>query len=56
MFPEIYDAEYIILDPSLGNYPLHQEELKNKIAALKKSKYWQIKKEVKSLIIFQKRP
>lgn len=56
MFPEIYDAEYIVLDPSLSNYPLRPEELQSKIAALEKSKYWQIYKETKSLIIFQKRP
>lgn len=56
MFPEIYDAEYIILNPALSNYPLRPNELQDKIAALKKSKYWQIKKEIKSLIVFQKRP
>lgn len=56
MFPEIYDAEYVILDTSLNIYPLRPEEFKDKINALKRSKYWQIKKEIKSLIIFQKRP
>lgn len=56
MFPEIYDAQYVILDTSLSSYPLRQEELKGKITAFKKSKYWQIKKQVKSLIVFQKKP
>lgn len=55
MFPEVYGAEYVILDASLSSYPLRQEELKDKIDSFRKSKYWQIKTENKGLIIFQKR-
>lgn len=55
LFPEVYGAEYIVLDTSLSSYPMDANELKNKITALKKSKYWEIKNETKSLIIFQKK-
>lgn len=55
LFPEIYNANYIVLDTSLSSYPINKSGLKYKISLLKKSPYWQIKKEVKTLIIFQKR-
>lgn len=55
LFPESYGAQYIVLDTALNTYPMNMDEFKNKISALKKSKYWEIKKEVKSLIIFQKK-
>ncbi len=55
LFPEIYGAEYIVLDTTLSSYPMNPTELENKISALKKSKYWQIIKENKKLIIFKKR-
>ncbi len=54
MFPDVYDAEFIILDKSLSSYPLQKIELDKKITQLKKSKFWKIKTEIKSLIIFQK--
>lgn len=56
LFPEVYGAHYIILDTSLSSYPMGYDELKNKISALKKSKYWQVKTENRSLIVFQKKP
>lgn len=54
LFPEIYGAEYILLDPSLSSYPINSTELADKISILRKSKYWKIKSENKKLIIFQK--
>lgn len=54
LFPEVYGADYIVLDTSLSSYPMGYEELINKISALKKSKYWRVKSQNKSLIIFQK--
>lgn len=56
MFPEIYDSEYIVLDTSLSSYPLTPAELNRKISFLKKSKYWRVKNEIKSLVVFQKAP
>lgn len=54
LFPEIYDAEYIVLDSSLGTYPMSRPELQEKINYFKKSKNWRIKQETNNLIIFKK--
>lgn len=56
LFPEVYGAEYIVLDTSLSSYPMGYDELKNKISTLRKSKYWQVKTEDKNLIVFRKKP
>lgn len=53
MFPDIHDAQFIVLDTSLSSYPLKPIELRDQINILKKSKSWQIKKETNRLIIFQ---
>lgn len=55
LFPEIYDAEYIILDKSLSSYPMNKSDLDYKISLLKKSPQWEIDKQVKTLIIFRKK-
>ncbi len=54
LFPEVYDAEYIVLDTSLSTYPIAPGTLKDLISKYKKSKYWKVKSETKSLIIFQR--
>lgn len=54
LFPEIRDAQFIILDQNLASYPIQKEELKNRIIELKKSKNYGIEKESGSLIIFKK--
>lgn len=54
MFPEIYGAEYIILDKSLSTYPLNRQELEKRIKYLKSSPLWIKKRENKSLIIVKK--
>lgn len=54
LYPEILDADYIVLDESLGYYPMQDLEFKDRITFLKNSKYWVIKQKVNSLIIFRK--
>ncbi len=54
LFPEIYDAEYIVLDTSLSTYPMGNDELNQKIQILKESPFWKIIKKDKSLIIFKR--
>lgn len=54
LFPEISDADYIILDTSLYTYPMNLNELRSRILTLEKSKYWKVVKRVKSLIIFKR--
>ncbi|KKR23768.1 MAG: DUF2079 domain membrane protein [Candidatus Daviesbacteria bacterium GW2011_GWB1_39_5] len=54
-FPEVFGAEYIVLDSSLSSYPMNPDSLKERIATFKKSNYWKIKLEDRSLIIFQRR-
>ena len=56
LFPDIYDAEYIVLDSSLNSYPMNPAELKQKINDLEKSSHWKIFVKNKTLIIFQKIP
>lgn len=54
MYPEIYDAEYLILDTSLSSYPLHSNTLKENVTTLKKSSMWKVLEENRSLIIFKR--
>lgn len=54
LFPEIYDAEYIILDTSLSSYPLNIDALKEKINIFEKSSFWKIVDRNKNLVIFRK--
>lgn len=54
MYPEIYDAEYLVLATSLSSYPLTREELQEKIKLLKKSSFWKIVVSKKNLIIFKR--
>lgn len=54
MYPEIYDAEYLVLDTSLSGYPLTKDELQEKIKLLKKSSFWKIVGSKKDLIIFKR--
>lgn len=56
LFPEIYDAEYIILDTSLSSYPLNMNALKEKINILEKSSFWKVVNRNKNLVIFRKIP
>ena len=54
LFPEILDAEFIIVDSRLNTYPLNKDELVNKISVLKKSDEWKLIHFDKSLFIFKK--
>lgn len=54
LFPEIYDAEYLVLDRSLSSYPMNHYDLENKIAIFSKSTNWKIISANKSIIIFKK--
>lgn len=54
LFPEIADADYIILDTNLNTYPLSPENLHQKIDQLRNSKSYQIFLENKTLIVFKK--
>lgn len=55
MFPDVSDANYIVLDTTLSSYPLKNKELSEKIQSLEESSSWQIEKRVKTLIIFKRR-
>lgn len=54
LFPEFPQADIIILDITLNTYPMDLNELKMKIAALRKSPYYQVYRENKGLIIFKR--
>lgn len=56
MYPEILDAEFIVLDTKLSSYPLNKSDLIMKVNELKKSTLWQIDYEDPSLIIFIRKP
>lgn len=53
MFPDLSDANYIILDTKVDSYPLENEELNKKIQELENSPLWQVEKK-KTLLIFRK--
>ena len=55
MYPELSDANYIILDTSLEPYPIDRNEIVNKINEYRNSKYWQLFAEDKSVVIFEKK-
>lgn len=55
LYPEVLDAEYIILDTSLDAYPLEAEKYLASINDLKKSPSWEIIQTNKNLIIFKKK-
>lgn len=54
LFPEIYDAQYLVLDKSLSSYPMTHDDLENKIAIFSRSTNWKIFLQNRSLIIFQR--
>lgn len=53
LFPDTFDAEYIILDSSLSTYPLNPPDLIKQIDYLKKSQDWTVEYKYKSLIVFK---
>lgn len=55
MYPEVNDADYIVLDPTLASYPLESNDLPEKIDILKNDPSWKIEKQIKTLIIFKKK-
>ncbi|MCL5784965.1 MAG: DUF2079 domain-containing protein [Patescibacteria group bacterium] len=55
MFPDVYDAQYIILDEALSSYPMRPQTVIDDIAMLKKSPDWQLEMEIKRLVIFKKK-
>lgn len=55
LFPEYPYADYIVLDISLGTYPMDLNELNIRIQELKTLSYYQIFKQDKTLIIFKRK-
>ena len=55
MYPEVLDANYIVLDSALASYPLERNDLSEKIHNLEESSSWQIEKQIKTLIIFKRK-
>lgn len=55
LFPDVWDAKYIVLDTSLSTYPLEPDVLKKKVYELKDSPAWELVVENKTLIIFKRR-
>lgn len=55
MYPEVFDASYIVLDTALASYPLENQDLRERINILKQSPSWQVEKQIKTLIIFKKK-
>ncbi|MBI2596017.1 DUF2079 domain-containing protein [Candidatus Daviesbacteria bacterium] len=54
LFPEVYDAQYVVLDSSLSHYPLNYPEFTKKLDAFKKSKSWKLDLQTKTLYIFKR--
>ncbi|MDD2822772.1 MAG: DUF2079 domain-containing protein [Candidatus Daviesbacteria bacterium] len=54
MYPEVIDANYIVIDTSLTSYPLENEELQERIMNLEQSPTWQLER-IKTLLIFKKK-
>ncbi len=55
LFPDIKDAEFIILNTSLNTYPLSKRELIEKINLLKQSNAWILEKQNQDLYIFKRK-
>ncbi len=54
LYPEVLDADYIVLDESLIYYPMQNIEFRDKISALKSSPDWKLDQQINSLLIFSK--
>lgn len=54
LYPEILDADYLVLDQSLDSYPLRKFELANNIILLENSTEWTLKQKTNSLLIFKR--
>lgn len=54
LFPEVDDAEYIVLNTSLHTYPLKFTELQDKIHKLKQSSEWTLVNQEREMLIFKK--
>lgn len=54
LYPEVLDADYIILDESLNHYPIQDSEFKDKVSFLKQSPNWILEQKVNSLLIFKR--
>lgn len=55
LYPNIGNAEYIVLDPTLETYPLTYLQMQDSIEKLKNSPSWKTSFEKDGLIIFTKR-
>lgn len=55
LYPEVLDADYIILDESLSYYPMQKNEFKEKKDSLKKSSEWILEKQNNSLLIYKRK-
>lgn len=54
LYPEVLDADYIVLDQALGYYPMQNIEFKDRIEALKKDPDWILEQRT-SLLIFKRK-
>lgn len=54
LYPEIYDADFIVLNSNLDSYPLPKPDLLNRIKILANSPFWKIYQQSFGLIIFSK--
>lgn len=54
MFPEVSDAEYIVLDRSLSSYPIEAKSLQKEISNLRNSRFWQVAQEKQTLTVFKR--
>lgn len=54
LYPETYDAKYLVFDKSLSSYPLNPNDLDTVISRFLKSPNWQIEFQEKSLYIFKR--
>lgn len=53
LFPEVLDAEYIVIDPGLSTYPLTSIELSNKTKEITSSGMWTLDKKAGGIEIFK---
>ncbi|MBI2039973.1 DUF2079 domain-containing protein [Candidatus Microgenomates bacterium] len=54
LYPEVLDADYIIVDEKLNHYPMKVNEFEDRIASIKTSSEWILEKQVNSLLIFRR--
>lgn len=54
LFPEVYDAQYLVFDKSLSSYPINPHDLERVIDIYSNSTYWKIVHQENTLFVFEK--